>query len=349
MKKEEFYVLATKYYSREASAEEVERLNVFLKEEKYSVLFNRIGETWKQAGRATPSSPYNIARGLAMLTAKIRNSNPSFRWEKEIKQSRIFFFHPAATRIAASFAVLTILVVGALFVVHHLKQRAGSTSWNEKKTVMGEKSIVTLLDGTRITLNAGSKLKYPVRFGEDSREVILEGEAYFEVAHNANKPFIVHSGNISTKDLGTKFDVCAFPNEATIAVSLEEGAVEVSAAASGARSREIVLSPAQQFVYNRENETSTIDSFDFQKTIGWKDNILVFDNEPLSKILLPLERYFGVKFEIAEPAFTNRTIKANFKNESLWTVVKVLEKATGLTAKTTKENNEIKEVVFYEK
>ena len=130
---------------------------------------------------------------------------------------------------------------------------------------------------------------------------------------------------------------------------LEEGKVEVSTNKSSAKKEDVVLSPKQQLVYNKENETNTIEEFDLQKVIGWKDNILVFDNEPLSKVLVPLERYFGVKFEIADQSLANRTIKANFKNESFWTVVNVLEKATGLTYKTSKENNEFKKVVFYKK
>jgi len=214
---------------------------------------------------------------------------------------------------------------------------------------MGEKSIVTLLDGTTITLNADSKLKYPVRFGEDSREVILEGEAFFEVAPDANKPFVVHTGNISTTDLGTKFDVSAFPNEETIRISLEEGKVNVSTHTVAPQKGDVILSPTQQLIYNKENESSTIEQFDMQKALGWKDNILIFDNEPLSRALKPLERYFGVTFDIADRSLANRKIKANFKNESFWTVVKVLEKATGLSYTTIKERNELKKIVFYEK
>ena len=349
MKKEEFLILATKYLSREASVDEIEHLNSLVKQKKYSTLFNAITEKWEKAGHGEPSSEYNLERGIKVLTAKIRSHNPSFQWEKEVKQNKVFLYRPMYLRVAASFAVLIILVTGALFVVNVLKQRSVSRTWNEKKTVMGEKSIVTLLDGTKITLNADSKLKYPVRFGEVTREVSLEGEAYFEVTHDANKPFVVYTGGVSTTDLGTKFNVYAFPNEENIIVSLEEGKVEVSTNKSSAKKEDVVLSPKQQLVYNKENETNTIEEFDLQKVIGWKDNILVFDNEPLSKVFVPLERYFGVKFEIADQSLANRTIKANFKNESFWTVVNVLEKATGLTYKTSKENNEFKKVVFYKK
>jgi transmembrane sensor len=322
-------------------------LNSLREQKKYSTLFKTISDQWEKAGQTESLSEYDIERGLKILTAKIRIDNPSFRWEKEVKQNIIFYYQPMFLRVAASFALMIILATGAFFLVNILKQRSVSIAWNEKKTVMGEKSIVTLLDGTRITLNADSKLKYPVRFGEESREVSLEGEAYFEVARDTSKPFVVHTGNVSTTDLGTKFDVNAFPNEETIIISLEEGKVKVSTHKSGAIKGDVILSPTQQLIYNKEKETSTIESFNSQKTIGWKDNILIFDNEPLSKVLLPLERYFGVKFEIADQSLAHCTIKANFRNESFWTVVKVIEKATGLTYKTSKGNNELKKIVFY--
>jgi ferric-dicitrate binding protein FerR (iron transport regulator) len=349
MNEEKFIELVTRYLSREASVDETERLNLLLKQKKYSTLFNAINEQWARAGKRESLSEFNNERGLKLLTAKIRKCNPSFRWEKEVKQKYLFLYHSWNLRIAASAAFLIILITSAFFITNIIKQRSISIVWNEKKTVMGEKIIVTLLDGTKITLNADSKLKYPMRFGEESREVYLEGEAYFEVTHNNQKPFVVHTADVLTTDLGTKFNICAFPNEESITVSLEEGKVEVSTGISGTKKNDVFLSPTQQLIYNKEEETNRIEQFDFQKAIGWKDNVLIFDDETLSKVLISLERSFGVKFEIADQSLANRTIKANFKNESFWTVVNVLEKATGLTYKTSRENNEFKKVVFYKK
>jgi ferric-dicitrate binding protein FerR (iron transport regulator) len=349
MKKKEFLVLATRYLSGEASSDEIEHLNSLRKQKKYSILFNTINEKWEKTGHTESLSMYSIERGRKSLTAKIRKHNPSFLWEKEVKQHRVFFYQSLYVRVAASFAFLIILVTGAFYIANVLKLRSVSITWNEKKTVMGEKSIVTLLDGTRITLNADSKLKYPMHFGEETREVFLDGEAYFEVAHDAHKPFVVHTGNVSTTDISTKFDINAFPNEESIIVSLEEGKAEVSTNESGINKEDIILKPAQQLTYNKEEATSKVGRFEFQKAIGWKDNILVFDNEPLSKVLVSLERSFGVKFELADRAFAHCIIKANFNNESFWTVAEVLKKATGLTYKTIKKNNDLKKIVFYEK
>ncbi|RPI05002.1 MAG: DUF4974 domain-containing protein [Ignavibacteriae bacterium] len=349
MHSEEFLVLATKYLSKEASAGEIDQLNALLEQKNYSALFKSISEQWEKAAETGSLPHFDLTHGFTVLTSKLQNAQPSFRWEKEMSSKRLFFYQPFSRRIALSFAVPAVLLIGALVLINVLRQNPASITWIEKSTVMGEKSILTLLDGTKITLNADSKLKYPARFGEELREVSLEGEAYFEVTHDAGKPFVVHTGDIATTDLGTKFNVSAFPREQTITISLEEGKIEVSAKNSNRKKNEMILSPAQQLVYNKEKETSTVGAFDPEKVIGWKDNILVFENEPLSEVLEPLERYFGVKFEIADRSLAGRTIKANFKNESFWTVVKVIEKATGLTYKTSKENNELKKIVFCEK
>jgi len=103
----------------------------------------------------------------------------------------------------------------------------------------------------------------------------------------------------------------------------------------------------QQLIYNKENETNKVKSFEEQSAVGWKDNILVFDNEPLEKVLIKLQRTFGVQFELTDKSFNSKKIKGNFKNASLWTITEVIKKATGLKYKSIKENNETKKIVFY--
>ncbi|MFZ1978859.1 MAG: FecR domain-containing protein [Bacteroidota bacterium] len=349
MNEDQFIQLTTKYLSNEASAEEIRLLLSLRKSERYAALFERINERWNKFTTSDPGFEYDVDRGLQLLTEKIRRSNPAFQWDNNAKNKYLPLHRTLYFRIAASVAALLLIGVGTFFMPHFFIRKAEPIVWNEKATMMGERIIVTLLDGTKITLNADSKIQYPVHFGEESREVMLQGEAYFEILHNDGKPFVVHTGNISTTDIGTKFDIKAFPRENDITVSLEEGKVEVSANQSIMGKKKVMLSPAQQLVYRKEDESSTIGPCDIQKAIGWKDNILIFDNEPLSSVFISLERYFGVKFEIADSSLAGRPVRANIKNESFWTVVKVIEKATGLNSKAISENNELKKIVFYEK
>lgn len=268
------------------------------------------------------------------------------------KDVKSFTIYPIAKQLLKVAAVL-VIIIGGYFTTKQFGLFESKTKteivWNEKTTLMGEKWIVSLSDGSRIILNADSKLKYPAHFSNTLREVYLEGEAYFEIHHDTTNPFIVHSGNLSTTVLGTKFNVSAFPNEKEISVSLVEGKVEVAKKGADSEERIVVLKPQQQLVYNKVKEVSTFDQFDEQTATGWKDNVLKFDNVALEKVFVDLERAYGVKFELTDKSFNRKKITANFKNDSFWTVTEVIKKLTKLNYRTIRENNELKKIVFYKK
>ncbi|MEK6552667.1 MAG: FecR domain-containing protein, partial [Bacteroidota bacterium] len=253
MSEERFLELAAKYLSQEASNEERASFYNYLEKDEYYNLFTHLKNEWEKAGTLPVETEFNIESGIEKLTQKIKKAEPSFSFvhKKNRTQSR-FLFNPTLLKYAASIAFFLVLVTGTLYISGVFNQKPAVISWNEKQTVMGEKYFATLSDGTIITLNADSKLKYPARFTNGTREIYLEGEAFFEVKQDTSRPFIVHSGNISTTVLGTKFNVSAFPNEKNIAVSLVEGSVKVSKEESGTIENIVLLQPDQQLVYNIE-------------------------------------------------------------------------------------------------
>ncbi|MHB1686198.1 MAG: FecR family protein [Ignavibacteriaceae bacterium] len=347
MNEERFIELVTKYLSNEASVEERNELNTLLEEEKYFKKFELIQSKWNEIENPIEYAQFDVKRGLAKLNAKIQKYETNHIRKRKERTLREFVHTNTLLKIAASIAILILLATGTLYISGVFKQSPIALTWNEKVTDLGHKSIITLNDGTKITLNADSKLKFPTKFESKKREVYLEGEAYFEVAHDSIKPFIVHSGKFSTTVLGTKFDVKAFPNENDFTVSLVKGKVRVSKTDSRLSNNEIILTPDQQFIYDKTTGTEKIDHFDYLQTVGWKDNILIFDNIPLEKALVQLDRYFGVKFELADNSYGSLKIKGNFKNESFWTIVKVIKYATGLAYKTISKGNKIQEINFY--
>ncbi|MCX6174213.1 MAG: FecR domain-containing protein [Ignavibacteriales bacterium] len=350
MSEERFLELAAKYLSKEASNEERASLYNYLEQDEYYNLFTHLKNEWEKARAAKPETEFNIESGFEKLTQKIQMEEPSFSFDQKKNQpKRKLLFNPALLKYAASIAFFIVLVTGTLYISGVFKQKPAVIAWNEKHTIMGEKYLATLSDGSTITLNADSKLKYPTHFTNGTRDIYLEGEAYFEVKHDSSKPFIVHSGNISTTVLGTKFNVSAFPNEKNIAVSLVEGSVKVSKEEAGAVENIVMLQPDQQLVYNKEREIGTVEQFDLQEATGWKENKLVFRKEPFANVLVKLERIYGVKFELQDKSFRNQKITANFQNESLWTVSESLRKLTGLQYKTIKENNVTKKIIFFKK
>lgn len=344
MNDQKFIELATKCISNEASQDEEQLLQKLLTDVNNKRVYDFLIKSFESG--ALNKKNYDEEKGFQKLTEKIRLVEPGFM-SPSVGRAKLFFLNPVFTKVAAAVAFIMLISSIAIYYSGILEQKKPVIAWFEKSTEMGEKSIVTLLDGTTITLNADSKLKYPRKFEDRSREIYLEGEAYFEVAHDTAHPFIVHASNISTTVLGTHFNVSAFEGEKEITVSLVEGSVKVSADKN--RKGEVILSPKQQLVFDREDETSKVEIFNSQSAIGWKDNIFVFNDERLEKIFVQLERTYGVRFELADKSFKNKKIKANFKSESLWTVVEVIKHATGLSAKSVQENNDVKKIVFYKK
>ena len=257
------------------------------------------------------------------------------------------FFSPSLLKRAASIIFIFILVSGILYLSGIFEQKTSSVVWQERVTTSGEKSTITLSDGSKVTLNADSKLKYPEQFDGTTREVYLEGEGYFVVKHNINQPFVLNTGNLTTTDLGTKFDVSAYPDNKTISVSLLEGKVKVSRNENGKIGRIAILKPKEQLLYDKANNVSSFGVFDSLEVVGWKDSVYKFVNEPLSKVLPRLERAFGVKFRLTDKSVLAQKITIKFERNSLQTVIDVIKSLTGLDYKILKGNNNIEEIQFF--
>ena len=147
----------------------------------------------------------------------------------------------------------------------------------------------------------------------------------------------MHSENLTTTDLGTKFDVSAYPDNKTIAVSLLEGKVKISSDEKGKIDKIVVLKPKQELLYDKENNVSSFGVFDSLEAVGWKDNIYKFENEPLGEVLSKLERAYGVKFRISDQSVSEQKITVKFERNSLQTVVDVIKSLTGLDYKILKK------------
>lgn len=182
----------------------------------------------------------------------------------------------------------------------------------------GQRVALTLSDGTRVWVNSGSKLTYPSDFTTSSRKVRLEGEAYFEVRHNEQSPFIVESPLIDVKVLGTTFNVRAYKEEET-SVTLAKGKVEVSPAAAkstastaGPVFEKIVLKPRQQVIYSLQEGITLTNDVDISNLKNWVSGQFFFRDQPLARITKELERRFDVRILIqdtvlAQEVFTCHT------------------------------------------
>jgi ferric-dicitrate binding protein FerR (iron transport regulator) len=152
---------------------------------------------------------------------------------------------------------------------------------------------VTLGDGTRVFLNSGSELEYPMTFGAGGREVYLKGEAFFEVEALEGRPFVVETREVSTRVLGTSFNVHAYEEEGRVAVTLLSGSVEVEAGDDGRSTR---LVPGTAAVWTRA--TGALERRETRATdaIAWRDGAFIFTGEKLVQVTRALTRWHGVRF-----------------------------------------------------
>jgi ferric-dicitrate binding protein FerR (iron transport regulator) len=176
---------------------------------------------------------------------------------------------------------------------------------NEVVIPFGNKSQLILPDGTKVWLNAGSRMAFPNKFSGKKREVFLEGEAYFEVTHNANLPFFVNTKDISIKVLGTKFNVSAYKTDKVAETVLLEGKVAVKELSSmGFMMKETMLAPNQKASFNKENKTISVQNErDADFAIAWTEGWFKFSQQNLNTVLNKLQRYYNVQFEY-DPNFS---------------------------------------------
>lgn len=152
---------------------------------------------------------------------------------------------------------------------------------------------ITLSDGTRVWLNAASQLVYPTRFESNERNVQVKGEAYFEVAHDPNRPFIVHTEGQRIKVLGTRFNIHAYGNGKNQHTTLAEGSIEVQPVGGEGRVR---LEPGQQAISKGDGADLSITHVDPYEYTSWKDGVIALHGYELGEIINQLERWYDVDF-----------------------------------------------------
>lgn len=183
----------------------------------------------------------------------------------------------------------------------------------------GEYSLV-LSDGTKVWLNADSKLTYPSSFNGADREVSLEGEAYFEVEKDGSHPFIVHTKEQTIKVLGTEFNVHAYPDGGNCITTLVKGKVQVYSF-----SKKMVLNPDQQAISNNDREFTLQKHADVKEAIAWKNGYFLFDNTSLHEIMQQLSRWYNVKINYEKGVKTNEFVAIINRNNNISQILNILE------------------------
>jgi ferric-dicitrate binding protein FerR (iron transport regulator) len=328
------------FLSRKATAEDVQQLKTWL--EADSAHRDELKEwfrAWDAAGIADNSySPEEAYRRFMFRLH--RDEIPSGH---SIRESRFGTTFRTIRRMAAVFAFGFMAGLMAWFFLSKHQQsqnRPVDIAFVESIVPLGAKSEIRLPDGTSVWLNAGSKLRYPTNYGATTRDIYLEGEGYFKVAKQPDKPFIVHTPMMNVKALGTEFNVKAYPNDKTIEATLVTGEILVDKGEKdSAVDRPVILKPGQKFSISLQATTTHAEPSQpvaeklatdrkpltllkqlppavADAEVSWKERNWRIETEELQSLAIKLERRYDVVIKIADRLKSYR-FSGTLKDESL--------------------------------
>lgn len=316
--------LITAYLSGEASPQEVEELTSRIKADPgYDRLFREMHRTWllmkqQEIDRIDPAEEWATFNGKMILEGR-----PVEVPVRRLMPSR-------ALRIAAVMLMLMLPLAAVFYFVvppriQHLTATTG---------ILDQ----TLPDGSQVSLNTGATLDFPKRFRGKIRGVNLTGEAWFDISHQA-KPFVVSAGEMQVVVRGTRFLVRTGDDGLPAGVILESGSVAITL--PGKAGDTTLLEPGQTATYDAATGSVIVTPTDDPNYLAWKTRQITFHNDPLDRIVETLNRIYHANIRLAHPGMANCRITATFDNQSLESVLKVLEATLGLEIRNTGKAIEI--------
>jgi len=225
--------------------------------------------------------------------------------------------------------------------IHSIETKPAGPVYYVAHSPKGSVSEMILHDGSVIFLNADSKIRYSADGENGQREVFLSGEAWFEVAKNEKKPFLVHTSFYDVKVTGTKFNVKAYDSDETTTTTLEEGQVIVQSGANLKLAENIILHPGEQVVFCKQDKSAVVKSVNTKWYTSWKDNKLVFVNMNLKELVVLLERKYGVEIEIINKEILDLHFDGTIKNETIIEFLEIVKKTLPIKYKIVGQKIEI--------
>ena len=223
------------------------------------------------------------------------------------EKSRQRHFNIKSLIAIAAVLMLGVINVGVYIAVQPSDYKVAMVN-NYTKT--GEINTIILPDGSRVKTNAETLLVYPKEFDKDNRTVFMVGEAYFDVAKDPSKPFVVNSTNLSITALGTVFNVSAHLDNEDITTTLLSGKIEVTCSTTG---QTHIITPRQQVIYNKDTGNSRLlTDVNIDDVTAWQKGLIIFKNESFATIVSELEKQYDITFQYNTKGALNRD-RYNFK------------------------------------
>ena len=322
MQKEECVEIFERYIQNRANPNEIKRLSGWIKN-------NQEISLWLEQQILYSVSSIESEVQIRMLRNIEAGINANYS-EVTNKQLNIRFRLNKWMRVAAMFILPLFTAAGVYF---YMSKNVLSNAPFVVAVERGQKANITLPDGSKVWLNSQSKLTYSASFNIKKRELQLDGEAYFEVAHNPNKPFIVHSNDISVEALGTAFGVKAYNDDKMISSILMRGKVRVTTP-DGVD----ILMPNDRIMYNKTThkrvQSMVTNATDFT---GWIHNELRFENESLDDIGKTIQRIYNVEVIFASDKLKKQRYTGTINNNSLESVLNIISLTSPVSFQITNQ------------
>lgn len=314
--------LLQKFKAGKCSPEEVRKILLWYQSEEAETSFSLELENYWHEENDLPfldkGKVYDQVR--KRIGGKGKNRNPiSKRIVPQNKRGLRYHAKLAAVIVLLLISAPLLYFKTALF---ETPPRETSINWISKETTFGQRYTIKLPDGTLVKLNSGSRIHYPEAFSDSLRLVEFEGEAFFEVAKDTAKPFMIKSRNINTMVLGTSFNLKTTAAE-NFELAVVTGSVKVFHSLKEQSMEEWYINPSQSIVLDHQSQSFQIHSFDPATALAWVEGILVFDNSSFEDIVYTLEKWYGVHIDTSD---LNQNIPTGYtgkyKDKSLETVLK---------------------------
>ena len=275
MDKDRFKILIEKYLEGNASPTEIEELCKWIRN-------NDSLDRWmmREIEKCDSSLDKEV---YDRLYSRIKEAIDSR--EEKTRSKRIVF-----TRLIRWAAIICLPIVAALITYELLSKPTPDTLPLIVSAESGERAKVQLPDGTQVNINSASQISYPQNFGSKERVIELDGEAYFEVTPDKERPFIVKAAGLEITVLGTSFDISAYKDDPDVSVVLLTGKVDVTSTQG-----HCVMQPDEKLVYNKQTGLMTVGKVYSKEYVEWTNGNLRFENESLENIVKILSRVYDVK------------------------------------------------------
>lgn len=317
--------LFRKYFSGKCNEDECKEVEKYISSHP-QVVDQFFDEEWERSADEIP----------AEVTAKIKNEVYTAIKEPEAKK----IAHLSFLRIAAAITVLLAIGAGIFYINNYKNNRL--EQWVRVDNPGTRIKSVIMPDNSTIWLNANSSISYSNLYNTAKRELKLSGEAFFQVSKNPQKPFIVHSGKLSTTALGTSFNISAYEKDQMVRVVLVTGKVAVDLKESFNDEHRVILTPGKMIEFENKNSRWSSTVINTASVTAWRNSKLTFINEPLPDALRKIARYYQITIRFNEEELSRLHFDGVFSTtEEKDRVLKTVLSVYGLDYKTGSNGYEI--------